>query len=504
MFSAKKCAELENWHKETLDNYILYVHKDCEVSKVENLNNISILIGYIIDPKFPQKKSSDILTDISTLSEINQITEFLYGLVGRYVLLIKKQNRLFFLNDPFGLKTIYYTRYEDEIYAASQPLLIKLVIPIKKGSKYQQYYDSAYVEKVKEHYLPAGTSLYNEVYHLTPNHYFDSLSFRQIRYFPNKPIKKKEQEEALQEFTSLLKKTMIAANNRFRLALAITGGLDSRMILGACKEIVGDIYFYTLQFRNLTKNSNDIIIPKKLLSHLGLQHNIINCRKPVNKDFEEIYINNTDIHHFNDWGLMASGEHDEFPPGHIAVKGNGVEIGRCIFYRNYQLRKHPEISSCEQIFSFNDVAYGWENIPFIRKRVSDWFDEIKNNKDNFGYGLLDLFYWEHRIGSWLAQNQLERDIVHDVFLPFNNRELIDVMLSVNPEYRFLPDFLFYKKSIQILWKELLIQPINPLQQKNNVKNIIKNKMKRLLIGTGVINNTTLNRLKSSWIGKFFQ
>jgi len=66
-------------------------------------------------------------------------------------------------------------------------------------------------------------------------------------------------------------------------------------------------------------------------------------------------------------------------------------------------------------------------IPFIEARLTDWFNEVNNPNVNFGYPILDLFHWEVSTGSWQTQNQLEWDIVHETFTPFNNRELLDTL-----------------------------------------------------------------------------
>jgi hypothetical protein len=468
LLTAIKCPELEKWHHAELGTHFLYVHKDCEISKIDTSTVSFILIGYIINPEEPEKTNRDILAGIANLPaedrsqfpRIDGISQYLYGLTGRYVLLIKSRERLIFFHDPCGLKTLYYTQFKGNIYAASQPLLIKLVVPVKRGIRHRQYYDSDYVKNTLEHFIPAGCSLYDRIYHLVPNHYFDSTLNRQIRYWPDRPVQKREFKESVDEFARILKKTMIAANSRFKLAIAITSGLDSRMILSACKDIASDIFFYTLQYRSLTEKSNDIKIPGKLLSRLGLEHIVIDCRKPVDKVFGSIYVNNSDMPHLNDWGNMAKGMHDELPRGYVIVKGNGPEIGRGVLHTG---KKHPEINSYENFITAEREWEGWINIPFVRNRLSEWYDEIKANEDNHGYKLLDLFLWEHRMGSWQAQSQLEWDIVQDAFTPFNNRELIDMMLGVNPEYRFSPDYLFFKGSIEQLWKEVLKEPINPVK-----------------------------------------
>jgi hypothetical protein len=466
LFSARECHQLEDWHQEVLGKHILYVHKDCEISRVDTAENCFIIVGFLIDPKAPTKSTLDILTGIlnlppgdkSELPSVNDISEFLYSLTGRFVLLIKNKDDLMFFNDPCGLKTLYYTKYENEIYAASQPLLIEFVVPIRKSINHQQYHNSAYCKNTVEHYIPPGTTFYDNVFHLTPNHYFESESFKQVRYWPVKSLRRRELEEGIEAYTSLLRQTMIAVNKRYRLSLPLTAGIDSRAILSACKGFTNDLFFFTLQYRDLNEKSYDIKIPSRLSSHLGFDHEVIDCRMPINKDFEKIYINNTDFHHLNDWGSMCNGMYNNYPSGLLAVKGNCSEIGRRVYYK---YNKHPDITNCDEIFKLLKDESGWKDIPFIRDRICEWFDEINDNKVKFNYLLLDLFYWEHRMGGWVAQSYLEMDIIHDSFTPFNNRELVDIVLSVDLKYRSKPGSVFFKKSMKVLWKEVLKEPFGP-------------------------------------------
>lgn len=476
LLTPKGCPQLEDWQKQVIDSHTLYVHKDCALSVVNKGENKYILIGYAINPKEPNAENIDILKQLSEQSTLEQIPEFLYGLTGRFVLIIKTIDRFILYNDACGLKTIYYTTKQNELYAASQPLLLELVISLKKGDSYQQYINSDYILKSREHWIPSGCSLFEDVYLLTPNHYFDSFLTKEVRYYPKKSLQKKAIEEAVTEFSSLLEKTMVAANNRFKLALTVTAGMDSRTVLAACKAIANDLYFYTLLYRDLQKDSNDVIIPSKILSSLGFSHNIIDCNKPTSENFKLIYESNTTIAHFYDWGTIANGMYNCFPQEFVAVKGNCAEIGRCYFYPT---GRNVKITSSDY---FINLEFGWEKLPFIKEIISNWFEESGNL--NLGYDLLDLFYWEHRMGGWQAQSQLEWDIVQEVFTPFNNRELLDIILSVDSKYRSNPNYEFFIRSIQSLWKEVLVEPINP-QSFNfkNIKCLIKNELIKLGIFT---------------------
>ncbi len=285
LLSPQKCEDLEDWQSKVYGKYHLYVHPDCELTMLDTPSMHLALIGYIIDPFNPEKSNQNILDDIAASETINGICKKLYNYGGRFVLIVKQSEEYTIFHDACGLRSVFYTKSGNDIYVASQPLLFKLLLPLEEGAKYHDYYKSTFVKIEKEHFLPSGSSLYDNVYHLVPNHYLKFSTFTQIRYWPDKERMTRQFGDGVQEVSSLLSKIMTAANDRFKLAFPLTAGFDSRTVLSACRPIAKDLYFYTLQYRKLTESSNDIRIPREILAKLGYQHHIIDCRKPIDKDF---------------------------------------------------------------------------------------------------------------------------------------------------------------------------------------------------------------------------
>lgn len=475
LLSPQKCEALKDWKIENVDTYHLYVHPDCTLNKIKVSNIELFLIGNIINPYYPEKKSDQILEDISNFESVDDISKILYPLVGRFVLFIKSNDKILVYNDACGLKTVYYSLVGGALYVASQPLLLGLVVDLIKNPNYDEYFTSHYVRSNVEHWMPSGVTLFEGVRQLKPNHYFDSSTQEQIRYWPLKQIEKKSIDESVDKIAFLLKNTMVAAKKRFLLALPLTAGVDSRMLLSSCREFIHDVFVYTLQYRDLTDNSSDIRIPRQLSEHLGFEHKTIDCRGPSNVDYVNVYSQNTDNPHLNDWCNITNRMNPQYPKDRVQIKGSCVEIGRCAYYHK---GRHPKIKSSYQ---FVRLINGWDEIDFIKNRISNWYDEVKDFDLKYGYDLYDLFYWEHRIGSWQAQSQLEWDIVHEQFTPFNNREIIDSMLAVNPKYRARPKSMLFTKIKQVLWPEVLNKPINPC----SVQKIMKNYTKDMLVSRGL-------------------
>lgn len=458
LLTQENCEHLAHWQCICFSTFYLYAHPDIELTTIKNENsNLNIvLLGYMIDPSNPTLSNTDILNKIpKLLQSIDRITDYLYNIAGRFVLIINNAIDTYIFHDPCGLRSVYYSKQNNKINIGSQPHIFKYVIPLTPSKQSTTYNDSKYKASTLEHWVPSGCSLYENIHHLLPNHYLKLSSCEPIRYWPNKKLISRKANDVAEEASTLLKNLLMAANNRFPLALSLTAGFDSRILLSACKNIANSIYFYTLQYRNLTLKSPDIKIPQILLNRLGFAHSVIDCRIVPEPDFIQIYKENVSLAHDNDWGHIAYGMLNSYDSSKVAIKGNVSEICRCFYYKN---GRHPLIKSPTQLLKYERM---WEQIPFIREQISNWFKETKSVIETTGINLLDLFYWEHRMGSWQAQSQLEWDIIQEAYTPFNHRGLLEILLSTSTRYRCAPDYLLYKKICKILWPEVLKEPINP-------------------------------------------
>jgi len=107
---------------------------------------------------------------------------------------------------------------------------------------------------------------------------------------------------------------------------------------------------------------------------------------------------------------------------------------------------------------------GFADVPgnrFAIKHFGTRLSEAHGIANTYGINVLDLFYWEQKMGNWQAMSQAEWDIAQEVFCPFNCRSLLTTLLSVDEKYRRPPEYQLYEKLIRYLWPETLSLPINP-------------------------------------------
>jgi hypothetical protein len=222
----------------------------------------------------------------------------------------------------------------------------------------------------------------------------------------------------------------------------------------------------------MTEESPDIRIPSRLLSRLGLKHHIIECTSTMEVEFREIYMRNVTLAH-DFWGNIIQGLYREYPQDKIAVEGSCSEIARCPYYENGEYPRN-EISA-EMLADLTNMAH----TSLIIASFDTWLGEARIVENDYGIKILDLFYWEQRAGNWNAMAQQELDIVQESFSPFNCRELLTILLTVDMRLRQGPKYRLYRNIIYQLWPEVMKEPINPVPTRVRLRRMTRALCKKI-------------------------
>jgi hypothetical protein len=114
--------------------------------------------------------------------------------------------------------------------------------------------------------------------------------------------------------------------------------------------------------------------------------------------------------------------------------------------------------------------------PFAKRAFESW---MPSESDRHGYDVLDLFYWEQRIGRWLAANCIEFDVGwQDVLVPFNIRSLIVDLLACDEKHRDKNHPAVYVEIMKSLWPDVLDLPINP-RPRRSLLSRLESRVRRL-------------------------
>lgn len=456
ILSPKDIPYLNTWQKEKLSNgYTIAVHPDLEFQRIENTKFTIILLGYIIDPYNPQLNNYEVLECIAeTSKDIDDIPKATLNFGGRYALLLVKEKEMRIYHDAAGLRSVFYCIIDDQVWCASQVSLLAEVNNQKIDQTLKdELREIQSFKNESEFWYPGSLTAYKEIKQLLPNHYLNVMTGNMLRYWPSEYLAALHKNKGVDIVSTILSGMLIAASQRFKIGFAITAGLDSRMVLAASKPIKHKLRYITHTYPGCLADHDDIVIPSRLLPEFNLNHEIINFSPKIEFDFSQIF--NKNIPQFRQEkkrnAFTFYKYFKELNEELVIMNGVCGEIGRNFYNIPSFLQLNSKVLS---------ILTGMRNNERAMSEFSIWLEGV-NYSQRLGYRLLDLFYWEQRIGKWASQSFNEYDITCESFSPFNCRALINTMLCVKKSLRDPPLYKFQKSIIEKLWPELLKVEINP-------------------------------------------
>jgi len=440
-----------DWKCLQIGKSYLAVHPDLEYTVIQKDGHLFVLLGFLLDPYHPDHTNLDILQDLANqFVDSSSFIQSTSHLGGRWILIHSDTNGASLFHDFSGYRQCYYYQNSDGLWCAPTPCILAdlLCLPESRDPELLQFISSSEFE-ITEHAWIGDETVYANVKHLMPNHQIDLSSGEISRYWPNRFIQEISMAEAVPQCCEILQGQFKAASKRWKLAVAVTAGWDSRLLLAATKELHGEITYFVHKICNLDDDAPDIAIPKKLFSQLGIPFFIIPCTQKFDKKLAKRITQNVRFVHkyqkFEEYHSFYYDLKDKVPVG-----GQISEVARCLYYPD---ANHPDNVTSKLLSSLHSR----KNEPYVVSQCQKWLSEV--TPSIYNYKLLDIFYLEQRDGNWGAMFPAGLDTISEQFHPFNCRKLMDIMLSVNSTYRKKLDSPFYQEMISTMWPELLSEPM---------------------------------------------
>ena len=439
----------DTWKKVVINEYNLFYHPELEFTNSGFDGTELVMLGSMYDWETPENSNQQLLDTLAATGSFEHFLRQLAKYAGQYVIVYFTPNKFILLNDVCAQHEIYY----DASFSTfgSQPKLIGDVIELQPhtDTKAALFYSSQ--EFLSKKLFAGATTHVENIRHLLPNHYIDLNKKTVIRYFPSAPLVPLSIEEVAPKACQILKGYTKAIAMRKKMAMAVTGGYDSRMLFLASLD--EDCKYYILKHKNMSDKHHDITVPQRLTKIHGKLFEVI----PDAENFEDI----SDSVDFQR-KIHEAGKKFE---NHIYLNGNISEVARNF----YGFKKN---------MSAEDLAYinGYGKSAYVTYIYRQWLENATLFKTN-GYAVLDMFYWEERLGIMVAKEKTMMNALGiELFSPFCSRDLILLLLSTPPKDR---DYCFNKLydtiMLQLSPKALKI-PINPYLKKDIIR-----LMKRLRI-----------------------
>lgn len=446
---------VSHWHTVMLSDYYLrYCPKlGCNYVVVGDIE--ILMLGYALNPYDGVNDESVILENLALRLKNNDIEfyDYLNELSGRFVVIVISGEKSFVLQDATGLKTCFYTVDSEKFSMSSHPGLLgevyrlsvdPLVFEITNSQKYH----------MGGLYLPGILSPYSEVKQLLANTQYNLNTRKVTRFFPYEYIGMRTlDQDFVSEVSRILYKQNQQLFSRFKVALSLTAGLDSRLSLSLLKNFKNKFKSFTYTIWGNKSHKVDASVAGDMANKYNFHHEQVKYRKSDgNADIARVIAR-------NHGGIRRSisvheAFKDFFPEEYVDLRSNVSEIFRCYWQKN-PIHRDAHLP-LEKILSLYKKS--------IKSICEEAWIEFLNVQDFsqerfYGYDPFDLFYWEHRMSNWMALSLLDADTSHETFIHYNNRKLLITFLSIPFEDR-LEDKI-PRMLIEHNWPELLDIPINP-------------------------------------------
>lgn len=445
LISEKRNNNFINYYD--IGNY-KFQYNDLEaVSKTKNGKTI-IIYGTIVNS---YDSDADGLSIINSLLESKNLFDLINNskkMAGRFVIVYHSREGLFVLPDAASSIQVVYDISGQDLIISSNP---KIIADINN-------YDESSISKIikssaeETHPLPYDMTMYDEIKFVIPNHFLDVRNRKAVRYYPISKTNRLSIDEAAEISNKLIGNIIKAYYKRYELSLPLTSGMDSRVILSICKNIINEIPTYTFYHDNFTDDTADIVVPIKLSNKYGFSYTILKDLKLPERVIKAYTnrigknINKSEAR--NAWTYYNS----KFSK-HKRLDGNISPLAKSNFGRDL-----PELMATPLYLVTKTHNYSKENY----KKVAKWCRDIKKYTKISKTSKYDLFFWEHRVGKWTANSYVNSNLLTDSLNPFNCRELIETWLKVPRKNRCNGEI--HKKIIEFNWPDLLDFPINPDQK----------------------------------------
>uniref|UniRef100_UPI00352AEF63 hypothetical protein n=2 Tax=Aerococcus urinaeequi TaxID=51665 RepID=UPI00352AEF63 len=443
LFSQEAQANFK--HTIKFENYYFQTNES-EVAISKKNHQKVLLFGQVLHIQDTKLTLEDLVEKLNGSTDIDSLIEASKYLLGRFIIVAQFGHKLFVLPDATGSIPVNYYLEGKEVAASANLSLLRDVfnlevsdqaIAIKKGALEQQ------------HPMPNDLTMLQNVKNVLPNHYLDVTAKQTKRYFPIQKLPETSVDEVINQTSQIIGRILDEVMGKEKIAIPLTSGFDSRLILSFFKDYTEHIVAYTFAHENFDENTADIVVPKALSERFNFEYKVLS-----RKNLDEVQLNQAasdlagmqNVRILENAYTLASSELNDrsFVPGDI------IPLAKSNFGQNL-----PDSLASVSYLVTKSHNYSDES----RASIKSWKDDLKAYLPSKNVSIYDLFFWENRWGRWFTNNAQNYDYFSNPLYIFNNRYLIELWLGVSRSER--SKKAIHKGLIKKQWPELLEIPVNP-------------------------------------------
>jgi hypothetical protein len=396
------------------------------------------LIGFAYDKRsrgFLAAGRADLPIEIPDVAALER--ELIPQLAGAFFLLTHDRlPRRIYLDHGGSLPIVFSP--QDRIAAASAALFLDDDCYMARFDHH--LYDAMIAHEVGG-WISGTLTAHRGVQRLLPNHYLDLETWSGHRYWPRVEDFQswKRFDDAIAVITDSIRNFTGAVCNEFRLAITLTAGFDSRLMLASARDVLSACTFFTF---TAPGSKIDVEVSKKLAERFRLRHRVIQVQEAT--ESERAIWDRTVGNCMVEQNRLTHPTLRQIDADAI-MTGMYGELGRCRLYR----QDSDTINSSKIDTRFVVSRLTIPIYPLQLANLDPWFDSLRGLPNSV---ILDLAFLELKFGSWaMGQHPLQNSLkLH--FFPFSQRDVLEAFMGVNPSEKHTERL--FRACIAHLWPEL--------------------------------------------------
>lgn len=395
--------------------------------------------------------------------------DFVKKLNGSFVIVIYdlEENKTIIVNDRYGLRPIYYAQNDGMMLFSSEVKAILEDTTFKKELNYEAVADFFAFGKLLgnktfirgiEVLPPASIFVYDKI----------NSSLEQYWDFTYEPDYNLSEDEIADKLVEIFRKAVnIRMKDNLRYGVSLSGGLDSRSILGAIDKNNGK-HHTTFTFGSVF--CDEVKIAKMVAEELKIEHKVIDFTP------EEILPYSREVINYSD-GMDTIGiclEPFVFNKVRafvdVSIQGVPGDLSLGGSYLNKNILKATNddelleiLCSTKNLFIFSDdllsKLFNNEYYKIIKDMPLISVKELLGRMKGKNYGnRCDYFYLQNHVRRFaLMGSVIDRNKIEEA-QPFYDNEFIDLIMKIPPELRL--NHRIYRRFLIKLAPELAKIPYN--------------------------------------------